>query len=241
LSYGHTGPIDASTAHFSVAPGAFVAGPGDVALEAAFGEASSDIFVSPIGSGFNTQVYDGDGLPIALPPAPGLGLLEPVSNVDALDLRPGPELDIFYSVDGALLGPAASADIFMSPAIPGYAGFLGFYAPAPLLGLSFGDDIDALVVHEDGVPGYSPATDVIYFSLAAGSPTLAFLGATEGDILVAGGGGPTSVYAPFFSIGLTPGDDLNALDFVAIPEPASLGLIALCAGGLYFKRRFFTV
>jgi hypothetical protein len=51
----------------------------------------------------------------------------------------------------------------------------------------------------------------IYFSLAAGSPTLAALGATAADILVSSVGGTPSIFARAVDLRLRDRDDMDAL------------------------------
>jgi len=117
------------------------------------------------------------------------------------------------------------------------------YAPASALGLDLGgvdtDDIDALVVAENGIPGYQPSlmpydwttgtTDMVLFSVRRGSGVIGmadsiFGAAIEpGDILTtpAGGGSTPGILFSAESLGLATartdlvphGDDLNALDF----------------------------
>ena len=261
MSYGRTGQIG-STIHFSVASGAVGApntavngeATGFTGAAGSIGDESADVF-SSAGGGSNVQIWDGDGV-VAFggtpgAPAPPLGLAEPkADNVDAYDARttapslPNLGASIFFSVDPATAagpyGGSSSADIFMMPAIPGYSIPPSVppppYAAAAQLGLQLSDDIDALVYFEDGTPGPT-AGDVVFFSLAPGSPTLAGLGASPADILSTSPGAGTPVpFMPASALGLTPGDDLNALDVV--PEPTfSVLLVLALAAGCALRRR----
>ena len=85
------------------------------------------------------------------------------------------------------------------------------------LGLSEGatpDGVDAgdrdpcqfVDIECDGIPD-AP----IYFALAAGSPTLALVGATPADVLVTGFEFVPSIYASATDLGLVSGDAINAL------------------------------
>jgi len=250
FSYGHPGlgSIDTSRAFFSVSLGS--AGLVGTAVRAESsanpGDESADIFSSVIGSGINLQVFDGDGVPHTLPAAPALGLPEPplaLANLDALDLRSGPLSSLYWSVNplsaaAAPYAPAGSpADVWFSPPVPGFATMPALYAPSAALGLLGADDIDALVVVEDGTAGFAFATDTVFLSLAPGSPSLALLGAGPGDILAVGGGSGLSIFATAASIGLGPLDNLDALDFAVIPEPATASLLLLWALGLAALRR----
>ena len=252
MSYGHFGAVSTTLPFFSVAPFATGVAGSAVFFEAGFGEAPADLYGSTIGSGTNFQFFDGDGF-VVTPltpgsPAPTMGLIEPFGgpagdNVDALDLRTSaPGTSLFWSVDvptvtagGAYFGLGLSAaDIYLGAPVAGYAGPPpGVYAAAGALGLLPGDDLDALVVVEDGLPGFT-AGDTIYFSLDGPSPSLGvlpLLGASSADILVTTLLGGPAVFAPAATIGLVPVfDDLNALDFV--PEPSAFVLAAFGLAGL---------
>ncbi len=252
FSYGRLG-APGLTAIFSVAPPPAGIPGTAVAFEAGAGDHPADVYSSFIGSGFNTQLWDGDGI-VAAPPTPGapsppLGLFEPFSSaliddLDAVDGRfaptplPGLGPTIFWSVDPFTYGGGFSADIFFGPAAAGYAAGPAPYVAAAGIGLvggAAGDDIDALVYFEDGVAGATPG-DVILFSLAAGSPTLgggAFAG--PGDILITAPGGAPGIFALAGTIGLLPGDELNALDI--IPEPGVSALILVGLLGAIRRRR----
>jgi hypothetical protein len=160
------------------------------------------------------------GLGLVQPNFPTPLLLpDPGSNLDALDVDAPPgTFPVYFSLDAMFvdpleLPPANSgsaavhgvfpADIVFSPA-PGVFG--GVYAPAALLGLDLiggpgSDDVDALVLWENGIPGFVPAPapyawlvpggpDQLLFSLRRGSATIGALDSMfgfpicEGDILM---------------------------------------------------------
>lgn len=276
---------------FSVGPVAVGAPGSSVASEAAGGivgpgDHPADIYISggpfsPAGS--NIMVLDGDGVanPSLPPPlAGGIGLIEQPflgDDVDGWDNGPpgGGGGPIWFTVDPASLGPAFPAgtgfaapdDIYLTLApIAGYdtSPPAVLYGAGAMLGLAGGvDDIDALVVFDDGAlslgsPFYAPGADVVLFSLAAGSPYIGTidpggsgLAITEGDILIdaasAGTLGP-AIFMPAETIGLSTirsgggvDDELDALDiqfqFEPVPEPASAALFLLGLGVLMARRR----
>jgi hypothetical protein len=215
----------------------------------------------------NTGLVDGNGL-VSPTTAhyPGLGLMEPCpmapgaivrpgDNLDALDLDAMPAIAMgpFFSLDGALFNPCNG--------IPGLgtAGANGFlpgmvlmgtgggppvvYAPPIVLGLDLlgpgTDDLDALAIFENGVPGYqvSPgafawgpgAFDMLLFSVRRGSAVIGMIASgpiaapiEAGDILIppAAVGLPPQIFIPAeylglatMRMGLNPmGDELDALD-----------------------------
>ena len=190
--------------------------PGSVG--AAGGDHAADFFFAGFMSA-NILLLDGNG--VAAPgAAPPLGLPEPsFANLDALDGTTPPPLAaslLYFSVDpGTAAGPyggASAADVFTG-AGPGYSlpgGVPPVYATAAALGLAAADDINGLHYMEDGAPG-SSAGDMVYFSLAPGSPELGVLGASPADILLTSPGGAPVVAFAAALIGLLATDDLNAL------------------------------
>ena len=243
----------------------------------------SDIFASEL-TGVNRQVYDGNGLAMQ-PGALKLGLAESVStNLDALDMRAVPSqfLGIATLPNAAFYWSVADKNGFGGLAAqpeyagPGYTGrdiFYGLpkngyannpagihkYADGGQLGLTAGDDIDALVVIDrDGNPGdFDPLTDAIIYSLTGNSTSLSLpdfadgaIGKSGGDIFQVGGGllGPNR-FAEAVDFGLDPmnDDDLDALDFAiasmvdgyisTVPEPASMLLVIVGLALLPRRRR----
>jgi hypothetical protein len=216
----------------------------------------------PAGVLGNTGVWDGNGI---LPfPAPGLGLIEPNpptpgflpdpgDNLDALDMHAYPGTGIYFSLDAAWvdpleLPPANSGTALANAFLPGDilftpgGGLPVVFAPSAVLGLGPKDDLDALLLWENGTGVYEPsvvpydwvggATDMVLFSVRRGSPIIgtpdAFWGAPieEGDILVVTGGGfaVPGIFIPAEMLGLQTvrggypvpfgfGDDLDALGF----------------------------
>ena len=216
----------------------------------------------PLFSG-NTALIDGDGIPPF--GGPGLGLIEPIpplpgvpdggTNLDALDMDTLPALPgmpVYFSLDSGIFDPAegvpntlsalangvgVGGDVLITPA-PG--AFPIVFAPAPMLGLDiFGpdtDDIDALILWENGTGAFEPAMmpydwlfgrDMLMFSVRRGSAvigapdSLCGLPIEPGDILVppAAAGGFPGIWIPAEALGLATvragfpnSDDLNALD-----------------------------
>jgi hypothetical protein len=111
------------------------------------------------------------------------------------------------------------------------------------------DDLDALVdypasvvdVNGDGTPERP-----VFLSLAPGSPSLAALGASPGDVLVSVGGS-LSVFAAAATFGAAPGDDLDAMCLMkaALPEttlrPGSTVPSVPPPGGLLFDAMLFSL
>ncbi len=206
------------------------------------------------------------GVGLLEPTLPGPALPDTGDNLDALMLRdnsatttPWPIYGVFFSLDAAFIDPltgmpntgSAAANGFqggdiLNTAVPG--GAPAVWAPAALLGLDvFGagtDDLDALVICENGIAGYQPAgfpygwnlgRDMVLFSVRRGS---ALIGApdsifglpiSEGDILVPPPAGSLNPFPGIFfaaeNLGLvtarnTPGainDELDAADIATQP------------------------
>jgi hypothetical protein len=85
------------------------------------------------------------------------------------------------------------------------------YVP-PVAGATVMDDMDALELTPLDTNGDKVHDTPIYLSLDAASPTLGMIGASPADILVAPPMMPVmGVFAPSFSMGLTPLDEVDAL------------------------------
>lgn len=121
-------------------------------------------------------------------------------------LAPEPESDAFRSgLDGA------NALIFDGN------GPIGACTVAFPLGLveaaTRRDDVDALDGHDASAvdqDGNGVPDEPVYFSLAAGSPSLTALSASSGDILVTENGAPPEVFATAGQLGVPAQDDLDA-------------------------------
>jgi hypothetical protein len=214
-----------------------------------------DGLVSPSG-----YTYPGVGVIEGNPP--GAGVPDAGDNVDALDVvqftPAGGICDVYYSLDSSFVDIQEVSANTGSAFFHGYVGgdilqrqcgtsLPSLYAPANALGLdiAFGpdsDDLDALILHENGIPGFqvptqlwswlaSPPTDMVLFSVRRGSAVIglpdSILGIPieEGDLLVPPVVGGLSIFPgiaiPAESLGLGTvrsgtaaplGDDLNAAD-----------------------------
>jgi len=181
-------------------------------------EPQADAFSTSL-NGSNVLLFDGDGQFGECPTATAFGLLEvPDSDdLDALDKHSATFVDIEGDgqPDEAVFFSLASGSSTLASLSRSSADILwtvggsqpGVYAPARVLGLQTGDDIDALCLADDGDAFYEPGIDSLAFSLAFGSPTLATLGAGPADVLIAG---PQMLVAAA-ELGLEADDDLNAM------------------------------
>ena len=184
-------------------------------------QAPADIFTSPVGPPINLLVVNQDALgliPVIPPGAPFMGFAN--DNIDGLDLSSTPSGAGFplFSVQTANSFGVSGADLLAPGA--------GVVFPAPVLGLTPADDIDAL--HFDTLTG-----DII-FSLTPASPSLGIIpnptcvapppmpgSCSAADVFVAPGGtGPFRLLIPAAAMGLVPappgvggGDDIDALAF----------------------------
>src|SRR5262249_45088271 len=138
----------------------------------------------------NTRFIDGDGLPLAAPPA--LGLVEPGDDITALAGCKLPPIGSSAST-WITLGPGSPTltAIGATPADVLAVGYGYLYAPsvwipAAYLGLGPGDVIDALAYDFAFSGGYGR----VMFSLAPGSPTLLAIGAGPEDVLIANPNAP---------------------------------------------------
>jgi hypothetical protein len=220
----------------------------------------------------NTRLIDGDGL-VSCSGAlyKGVGLREPSSafpflpnpgdNLDALAILNSssfPATGVYFSLDAGFIDPmtglantgSAAAHGFMPgdvlyTATPGGAPVV--FAPAAMLGLNMAgafDDLDALILHENGTGVFEPsqtpndwmsgATDMLLFSVRRGSPVIGQpdsifgLPIQEGDVLTTPHVGSPSLYPGIYVaaenlglgsariVGMIP-DDLDALDLLAAP------------------------
>lgn len=205
------GPSPAALIRFSVDAASVGAGGSAVVAEAAAGEAAADIYfggssAAPIP---NVLEADGDGLPLAAPPAigfveapsaPPLDELSAMSSCDAS--RMVGALAFFTLAPGsptlALLG-VGTEDILIAPFGVGVPPVLAL--PGVAFGLLPGDVIDALA--------FDLGTGAVLFSLAPGSPSLFGVVFSPADIFFAGGGG---VAIPGAALGLAFADNIDALD-----------------------------
>ena len=240
-----------------IGPGPFGINPGQ-AIGVADGDGAA--------SGPNLQPFIGLGLTEPIPPSPQA--VDAGDNVDAFDL--GPPTDplntaLFFSLQGSFPlcqepgvtlansadlqpilagGPAArAADVLVIR--PG--GVVERYATARELGLDLlvdgSDDIDALVVVENGTPGYQPPgamydwtgpdpSDVIFFSVRCGSDVVGRfdsnfnLPITQGDVLVTlAGQTRPNIFVAAEALGLETvmrgglaNDELDGMDMVDLDE-----------------------
>ncbi len=234
----------------------------EVFVEAGATQAAGDVFVTTtshipgalfppaysVPQGFNMlHINQSD---MGLFPATLQTLSNPDPDIDNLNALNFAEFDldgngtidqnVYFSLD--LLSPTAGGAIKASDILlmtPG-AGAPVIYADGITdIGLVPGDDLDALILLDLVNPGLvDPAVDMVLFSLAPISPTLAANGWGPGDILTTNFAGSVSRVFTAASLGLLPSDDLDALETQPIPEPGTLFLLGTaCIAGVGFVRR----
>lgn len=239
LSFGDDGRAEgAALVEFSVAPGA--QGLPGSAVDVQIGcppadpgispEPESDVFSSGL-DGANKLLFDGNGPVGACTSAFPLGLLESIAareDLDALDGRDVaavdpdgdgvPQRPVYFSLRA---GSPSLAAVGVSPAgvlVTSHGAAPAVYASAASLGLAPGDDLDALCLREDG-DGAFGAGDLLYFSLAPGSPSLATAGAGPGDLLSPAV--PPVVARSAATLGLVASDDVDAIACETTLEPVA--------------------
>lgn len=202
-------------------------------------EGDGDVFASHA-DGANELLFDGNGPIGACTVGFPLGLVEAASRRDDVDAFDGydvglvdtngdgvPEQPVYFSL--AAGSPSLSAlgfsdgDILLThngdaPAL---------FVSAAQLGLSAGDDLDAFCLREDGDGIYS-AADLVYYSIAPRlqGPTASNIG--SGDILAPGA--PLRVVRRASELGLTVGDDLDALECQMLVASATPNGDVTCDG-----------
>lgn len=167
----------------------------------------------------NAQDLDGNGTACSGNSGYGLGLSEGAApdGVDAGERDPCQFVD--FECDGIPDRPvyfalaagsptlafveAGPADVLMT----GLDFLPSVYATGAALGLSSGDQIDGLCLFEDGDGSFGDG-DRLYFSLTAGSPSLAGINGSGASVLAPG---PLRVVHRADRLGLLPTDEVDAL------------------------------
>lgn len=224
LSFGRGGGVPV---FFSVDRGAIGAPGSAVAAAAPAIEQADDIFSIGPALGTNSLFAAGSAL--------GLEGGFFGDDLDALSFNMGPvpffSFDAFSAVNSFGVDTLAN-DIFIGSTATAFA------SGEADIGLDPFDDLDALILDDQGTPGVlDPGLDTAYFSLSFFSPSTFTGGAgafSPGDILVTDFTGGFGLYAPAAAIGLDPFDELNAL---SNPEPGSLALLSVGLAGFAVQRR----
>lgn len=135
-----------------------------------------------------------------------------------------------------LPGTGSGADVYID-SDPNAPGGERLYVAGPELGLFYpDDDIDGLLVFDDGDGVFTPGLDQVLFSLDPLSPSLA--GAGPGDLFSSRGMGVFELYAAAEELGLDRGDNLDLLDFVPCEHILSciydwaIGYVGSCTGDI---------
>ena len=139
----------------------------------------------------------------------------------------GPEGHLLFSISkSAAVDPTLStnlpvdtngADILMYE--PG--GLITTFAKHSDLGLATDDELDALIVFDDGDKVFG-SKDLILFSLATGSTTLTSMNWSGADVFQVTGDGTISFFSGHGLHGLDRADELNALGLIRVSEGGPL-------------------
>lgn len=218
--------------------------PFNVFDQASRGQAAGDLFMSltlfdrasgPLPLAFaipnNTEVRNqgdagGVGYSLFPPVAPTVTVPPPIDAQDA-GFVPKPIAlatvsRVYFSIDRVspsrvlLPPPASGATVYLDNNLAA-AGGENVYAMPIMMGLLDNDEIDALLVFDDGDGFFNPPLDQILFSLAPGSPSL--LGNSPADVFTTQNFGVFNIFANAAVLGLLPSDDLTMLDFAPCHDP----------------------
>ena len=158
--------------------------------------------------------------------------------------------------EGKVVGKSA-AHIYDVPALTTGTGSNIPYARANALGLDqYGpntDSIDALVVFDNGTPGgqqhggpgAEPGLDFALFSLAPGSASLTAYGLSASDVFFTDFNNAFATYAYGLELGISPqgigeafaGDNMDAMEIIQVPEPATAALMLSLTLACVARRR----
>lgn len=231
MSFG--APPSGTFFHFSVDRSS-VGLAGDVVAEAVQGQAAADVF-GVFSVGTNVLVRNQAALGLLPDSTAGTPATPPIDALDAFDFDySGPGGGVLsgftlapgHPKNGSAVG--CGGDVFLTNGggfILGYAGYFGL--------ASCDDDVDA---HTG--PG---TVNIVYFSLAPGSPSLApgspitgcSSGCSAADIFVKHSGSPPSLLLTAAQLGLLATDNVDALALGAEPAPHPVpSLSAVGFGGL---------
>ncbi len=168
-------------------------------------EVSPEVFTDPL-----AEIDDSDG--IAGEPTGGI----PFGPRGV----PGADNVLFFSITRdspsltSLPGTPSGANVYgdLDPSAPGGEFVYASAAQLSLIPGPLGDDIDSLVVIDNGDLVFNPQNDAIIFSLARGSPTLQEFELGPADLLKTQSNGIPAVFAPASLLGLAPTDNIDALE-----------------------------
>lgn len=164
-----------------------------------------------------------------IPPEVPADAIEPSDELDGISEKDDPGAPfafghpgtpaLFYTLRNGspslvtLPGTPSGANVFVD-LDPTMAGDETLYAGASALGLvagASGDDIDGLIVFDNGNNIYNPQQDQIIFSLTRNSPFLIANQLSPADVLIRANG-VTSRLAAAGQLGLLPTDNIDALE-----------------------------
>lgn len=219
-------------------------------------ETGADIFLESAAL-VNELLWDGDGVANnGIPDEGPLGLFElgfggdDVYGWDARNISPFGS--IWFSLDAqfaASLRGDKGGDIILAPLngspIPNQG---SVWATAAQLGLDVQgantDDLDGVVVFNDSTPGFSSGDRVLFsltngsLSFSAGAGLTPLSGGSGGDVyLVNGLGSQPVLFRSSSSLGVA---EVDAIDFVPIPEPSAATLGTLLVIVMATFRRSWT-
>jgi hypothetical protein len=134
-------------------------------------------------------------------------------DIDALEFRKFIENGAltekpYFSVDPQTAALMPEANFGSDILVKGLNG-ISVWAEWWQIGLTYGDNIDALVIFDEN--GILDESDYILFSLSFGSTTLQENGYSAADVLITGLNQIPQVFAPAEMLGLLETDELNAL------------------------------
>jgi hypothetical protein len=193
-------------------------------------EAHGDVYVSLPPFGSNALVIDEEQLGLT----PGFF----GDDLDGLELDTNPP-PVYFSLDALSASNGFGAGSLANDIFLNSLGNIVCEGESQI-GLDPGDDLDALV--------FDAATNTALFSLSTFSPSTFTASGTPyrpgvkgflspADILITRCTGSFSLWAAAADLGLRPDDNVDALD--TVPEPATIGLMALGLIGLVVSRYRF--